>query len=325
MKFIETKIFTSKQGIEPLASMLMEIGLTDFVIEDPTEITELRNKKNAYDWDYIDENVLAMEGNEPNIVLYLEDNDEGKKTLQKIKLVAMELKGKEAEGFFGDDVSLGRLSVEENTVDDNTWKDNWKEFFKPSKVTDRIVIKPTWEEYKRKADELVIELDPGMAFGTGTHPTTSMCIKFMERYAGQFKSVLDIGCGSGILSIAAALLGAEDVLGIEIDPQAVAIAKENVQCNGLDDKIRIFAGDLTKGVDLKADLVVANLMADMVVLLAEDVHKNLASGGLFVSSGILIDKLEEVKTGIKRAGFAIVDVLEEGEWCAILARIKETR
>ena len=322
MRFIETKIFTSKQGIEPLAGVMMKMGLTDFVIEDPTEITELLNKKNTYDWDYIDENVLAMKDNEPNIVLYLEDTDEGKKTLQKIKSAVMELKNKEMEGFFGEGAALGRLCVEDNIIDDETWKNNWKEFFKPSKVTDRIVIKPTWEEYKDKSGELIIELDPGMAFGTGTHPTTSMCMKLMENYAGQFKSVLDVGCGSGILSIAAVLLGAEDVLGIEIDPRAVDVAKENVRLNGFDDKIRILQGDLTKGADIKADLVVANLMSDLVILLSEDVRKNLAYEGLFVSSGILIEKQIEVKAAIKDAGFEVIDLLEEGEWCAILARLK---
>ena len=320
MKYIETKIFTSKQGIEPLSSMLMKIGLTDFVIEDPTEIAELLNKKNTYDWDYIDESVLAMSENEPNIILYLEDTEEGRKTLQKVKLAAMELKSKEMQRLFGANVSLGRLCVEENIVDDETWKDNWKEFFKPSKVTGRIVIKPTWEEYKNKAGELVIELDPGMAFGTGTHPTTSMCMKFMERYAGQFKSVLDIGCGSGILAIAAAFFGAEEVLGIEIDHQAVIVARENVRHNGFIDKIRVIQGDLTKGVNHRADLIVANLMADLVVLLAEDIQKNLKPEGLFISSGILIEKQAEVKAGIKKAGFEMIDIIEEGEWCAILAR-----
>ena len=322
MKFIETKIYTSEQGFEPLSGVLMKIGLTDFVVEDPADIAELLDKKKSYDWDYIDETVLAMKDNEPNIVLYLEDTDEGRKTLQKVKLAVMELKGKEMEGLFGDGVTLGRLYVEENIIDDETWKNNWKEFFKPSKVTERIVIKPTWEDYKDQSGELVIELDPGMAFGTGTHPTTSMCMKFMEQYAGQFKSVIDVGCGSGVLSVAAVLLGAEDVTGVDIDPQAVLIAKENVRINGFDDRIRILHGDLTKGIDMKADLIVANLMADLIVLLSESVLNNLVPEGLFVSSGILIKKQKEVKAAIKGAGFEVIDLLEEGEWCAFLARLK---
>jgi ribosomal protein L11 methyltransferase len=213
------------------------------------------------------------------------------------------------------------LNVEDKIVDEAAWENKWKEYFKPSKVTERIVIKPTWEEYQHKKGELVIEIDPGMAFGTGTHPTTAMCMKFMERCAGQFKTVLDVGCGSGVLSIAAALLGAEDVLGLDIDPKAITVARENVELNGLCEKIRIDYGDLSKGTDFKADLIAANLMADLVVLLAEGIQKNLPPGGLFISSGILIEKQQEVKAGIKNAGFEIVDIMEEEEWCAILARL----
>jgi ribosomal protein L11 methyltransferase len=147
-----------------------------------------------------------------------------------------------------------------------------------------------------------------------------MCIKFMERYGGQFITVLDIGCGSGVLSIAAALLGAEFVLGVDIDEEAVSAATSNVESNGLSGKVRISRGDLVKGIDLKADMVVANLTADLLCLLAEDVGKNVEQGGLFISSGILIEKQSEVKSAIKEAGFEILDIAEDGEWCAILAR-----
>lgn len=323
MNYIETKIFTSKQGLEPLSSILIEMGITDFVIEDPTELAELLDKKQPYEWDYIGEEVLALGKKETSIILYLEDTEQGNKTLRKIKLAAMELKSKEIEGVFGADVSLGRLYVENQIVNDETWKDNWKEFFKTSKVTNRIVIKPTWEEYKDKKGELVIEIDPGMAFGTGTHPTTSMCMKFLERYAGQFKTVLDIGCGSGILSITAALFGASEVLGVEIDPQAANIARENVELNGFTDRIQIVEGDLTKRIDFKGDIIVANLMADLVMLLSEDAPSSLKEAGLFITSGILVEKLEEVKSVIKTSGFEIIDILEENEWCAILARLKK--
>jgi len=324
MKFIEVKVFTSNQGLEILAGAMMELGLTDFVIDDPTEIADLLKKKNAYDWDYIDESVLKMEGNEPSISIYLENNDDGINILENIKLQVKELEVKAAEGFFGSGISLGRLRVEDSIVDDEAWKDNWKEFFKPTKVTEKIIIKPTWYEYESKEGELVIEIDPGMAFGTGTHPTTSMCMKLLERYEGSTKTVLDVGCGSGILSIAAALLGAEQVLGVEIDTIAVNIAKENVKANNLCDKIKIKEGDLTKHIEEKFDVVVANLMADLVLLVSEDVHKNIAPKGVFIASGILIERQEEVLTGMRRAGFEIIDVIEEREWCAVLARVKKS-
>ena len=283
MKYIEVKILTGDQGIEPLSSVLIGLGVTDLLIDD-------------------------FEGRESSVALYLEDTDDGKKSLLKVISAVME---------------LGKLHIEEKIVDDETWKDIWKEFFKPYKVSERIVIKPTWEEYKDNSGELVIELDPGMAFGTGTHPTTYMCIRLMEQYAGQFKSVLDIGCGSGILSITAALLGAADVLGIDNDDDAVMIAKENIELNGFSDKVKAVCGDLTSGISFKADMIVANLIADLIMLLSEDAHKNLTPGGLFISSGILIEKLEEVKTAVKNAGFEIIDILEEDEWCAILARLRK--
>lgn len=323
MKYIEARIFTSREGLEPLTTMLLQLGISDTVVEDPAELSGLLEKKNAYEWDYIDKEVLALESAEPNVKLYLEDSEEGRKTLQAVKLAAMELKGRELDGEFGPGISLGRLYVEDSLVDDSEWKNSWKTYFKPAKVTDRLVIKPTWEEYRKTGEELVIEIDPGMAFGTGTHPTTSMCMKFMERYAGQFEKVLDVGTGSGILSIAAGLLGAKEVLGVEIDPEAVAIARENIKQNGMEEIIRIEQGDLTKQNGFKANLVVANLMADLVMLLAEDVMKNLEDTGLFISSGILIEKQDGVKASIKQAGFEILDIMEEGEWCAILARLRK--
>ena len=167
----------------------------------------------------------------------------------------------------------------------------------------------------------MIEIDPGAAFGTGKHPTTTMCIKALEKYIRTGEStVLDVGCGSGILSIAAVLLGARDVLGIDIDPLAVIVSKENAAFNKLEDRISIVEGDLTKGVDYKADIVVANLMADLVVILAKDVRRHLNPGGLYVSSGILAEKKEEVAARIRGAGFEIVEIYEEDEWVCIVAR-----
>ena len=148
------------------------------------------------------------------------------------------------------------------------------------------MIKPTWEEYERKGDELVIEIDPGMAFGTGTHPTTSLCVKLLERYIEPEKDViLDVGCGSGILAITSALLGAKGVLAVDIDPIAVSVSKENVELNHLSSKVRVLEGDLTKGLKEKADIVVANLMADLVIILSKDVPAHLKGKNIYISSG----------------------------------------
>lgn len=323
MNYIETKIYTSKSGIEHVLNTLSEIGIDDAVIEDPTDVEELMEKKHSYDWDYVDPSVMEQSKEEPTIIIYMDDSEEGKEKLNLVKDAIQRLKESMSKGQFGAGNSFGRMEVEDKVVRDEDWKDNWKEFFKPSKITDRIVVKPTWETYEKQSeDELIIEIDPGMAFGTGTHETTTLCIKLLEKYAEKDDAILDVGCGSGILSIAAALLGMKNIFGVDIDPVAVDVSKENVELNGFSDVINIQYGDLTKGIDYKADIVVANLMADLVMMLSCDVAKHLKGKGIFISSGILVEKKEKVSKSIEENGFKIIEVLEQGDWCAIAAKLK---
>lgn len=323
MNYIETKIYTSKSGIEHVLNTLSEIGIDDAVIEDPTDVEELMEKKHSYDWDYVDPSVMEQSKEEPTIIIYMDDSEEGKEKLNLVKDAIQRLKEGMSKGKFGAENSFGRMEVEDKVVRDEDWKDNWKEFFKPSKITDRIVVKPTWETYEKQSeDELIIEIDPGMAFGTGTHETTTLCIKLLEKYAEKDDAILDVGCGSGILSIAAALLGMKNIFGVDIDPVAVDVSKENVELNGFSDLINIQYGDLTKGIDYKADVVVANLMADLVMMLSCDVAKHLKGKGIFISSGILVEKKEKVSKSIEENGFKIIEVLEQGDWCAIAAKLK---
>ncbi len=319
MKYIELKIHASRQGVEAVSELLMRNGITAISVDDPADLEDILQKKNEYGWDYIDDEVKDRPDREPVVKVYLEDSEEGRRQLQSLKEKIMNLKSLEMEGRFGWDVDFGRLYAESQVVDDEDWKDKWKENFHPSKITETIVVKPSWEGYEPAEGEKIIEIDPGMAFGTGTHETTRLCMQLMERYR-EGARLLDVGCGSGILSIGGALLGFEDVLGVEIDPDAVKVAKENVRSNGFDGAIRVIEGDLTEGVDFTADMVVANLMADLVVRLAEDCKKHLKEGGIFISSGILTEKEDEVAKAIKDAGFTIIQIAEEGEWCAIAAK-----
>ena len=323
MKYIEFKVHASRQGIEQVTAMYLRMGIDQVSIDDPADMEDILNKKNEYGWDYVDDDLKKGLDREPTISIYFEDTEENREKIQQLKLQVMMLKSKELEGLFGWDVDFGRLYAEDIIVDDADWKDKWKEYFKPVRITDRLVVKPTWEEYEPNDGEKVIQIDPGMAFGTGTHETTSLCLKLMEKYLGdepQDKEVLDVGCGSGILSIAAALLGCRSVTGVEIDEDAVRVAEENVELNGIGDRVEILQGDLTEGIESKADIIVANLMADLVMTLSKSAKEHLKDGGIFISSGILLEKKGIVSDAVKKAGFEIIEIAEDGEWCAIAAR-----
>ena len=326
MKYLELVIHTNRAGLEPLEACLMEMGLNDMVVNDPMDLQDLMNKKHDYDWDYIGDEVLEMADTEPTITLYFDGDETGNgyALAQEVDLKVDELRQAMMNGEYGEDADFGPLTVTTTLHDDSEWKDNWKEYFKPSRVSEKILVCPTWEEYELSDEETaqevkILKIDPGMAFGTGTHETTSLCMKAMEKYMKKGASVLDVGCGSGILSIAADLLGAGDVLGIEIDPVAVDVSRENLELNACKESVRVIEGDLTKGVDYEADIVVANLMADLVMMLTPDVRRHMKEGAKYISSGIIDEKLEEVKNAVIASGFNIDEVMTDGMWCAIVA------
>lgn len=317
MNYYEIKIFTSSDGIEPVSSLLTMLGHEMFMIEDSSTVEELLEKKNSYDWDYVDEAVIAQKEEEPRITLYLEPDENAEAYIKAICSAVDMLREQDSERRFG------RLCVESSYESDEEWKDKWKEYFKTSNITDNMIIKPTWEEYQPAENEMVIEIDPGMAFGTGTHATTRMCVKLLEKYIdSENDRVLDLGCGSGILSIAAALLGSKHVYGVDIDPNAVTASTENVEMNNLSDVIEISYGDVIEGLGMKADIIAANLMADLIKMLSPDIAKHLEGRKIFISSGILEEKLDEVRESIIKSGFDILEVLHEDEWCAVAARLK---
>ena len=326
MKYLELVIHTTKEGLEPVEACLMEMGFTDMVVNDPGDIQDLMNKKHDYDWDYIGDEVLKMADEEPTVTMYFdgEETGNGYALCQEVDMAIEGLRQAMMDGVYGEDADFGPLIVTTSLHDDSEWKDNWKEYFKPQQVSERIIVCPTWEEYElseedKAAGKKILRIDPGMAFGTGTHETTSLCLKAMEKYMAPGASVLDVGCGSGILSIAADLLGAGDVLGIEIDPVAVEVSRENLELNGCGENVRVIEGDLTKGVDYKADVVVANLMADLVEMLSPDVRRHMKPGARYISSGIIDEKLEEVAQAIRDCGFEIEEIKEDGMWRAIVA------
>ncbi len=307
MNYIQVDIEIEAEEIEPVTGLLLTLGITDTVVEDPKDLERLLNKEVEYEWDYIAPEVLERKDKKPKITFYLEDGAENEK-------IAYETAGK-IKAFF----PLSSVNV--TVQNDDQWKDKWKEFFKPTKVAENIWVKPTWETYTPKEGELVIEIDPGMAFGTGTHETTSLCIKLMEKYLKPEDKLLDVGCGSGILAIGGALLGAKEILGVDIDPEAVKVSGENIILNKCQDKVNIKQGNLVDGIDFEADVIVANLMADLVIVLSEHVAKHLKPGGIYISSGILTEKEALVSAAIESCGFEIIEIREDDMWCAIAAKL----
>ena len=318
MKYKELIIKAKRNESETVQAVLLEAGFDSMQIDDPMDAVDITEHQDLYKYDYINEEISqkaseAEAGTDGvTITLYFADDEEGQSRLA------------EAEKLLSG--MLGVSFRTEVTGDDSEWLYKWQEHFKPSKVGERIVVKPGWEDYETAEGELVIEMDPGMAFGSGLHETTSMCIKALEKDLGGAYDpsrypikVLDVGTGTGILAMAAVLLGADEALGIDIDDEAVRVANENIAKNGLEGRISIQRGNLMDGIDYDPDIIVANLMADLVVMLSPAAAAQLRPGGLYITSGILDIKEEIVKKAIEDAGFDIIEVLADGEWRAIAA------
>lgn len=318
MKYIEVKIKTSKSGIDPVLAALMNIGINDAMIDDPDEILAMIASPGPSEW-YDESQIPDLSMIEPAVTVFFADDEEGRSKSNDVRKAIEELAKSVAEGRYGAEADLGELSVSAKVEDDVLWRDKWKEYFKPTKLSNIIVVKPTWCEYEPNEEDIVIEIDPGMAFGTGTHETTMLCIRMIEKYMHGGYKVLDVGSGSGILSIAAAKLGASDVLGIDIDEDAVRVSNENYELNKVSDRAKAIVGDLTAGVDYKANIVVANLLADIVMRLSKDAKRHLGEKGIFITSGILTEKSEAVEKCMIECGFEIVEKAILGEWCSIVA------
>ena len=313
MKWTEVLIKVDPQAVEAVTDILYGLGAQGVAIDEPVDVQKLREDE-LY-WDYIDEKLLENDTEETKIMAYF--SEEETNLPEKIAVIREKIRNLTEFGL-----SIGSGTVELSNVNQEDWESAWKQYFKPVHVTDRIVVKPEWEEYSPQEGEIVIEIDPGMAFGTGTHETTSMCINQIEKNLKAGDRVIDIGSGSGILSMASVLLGAEKATGVDLDPVAVRVALENVELNNLQDKIDILHGNLTDVIREKADIVVANIMADIILILLEDVREFIKDDGLFISSGIIQEKRAAVEARLLEKNFSIVEVETKGEWCAITAQKK---
>ncbi|MBV1820703.1 50S ribosomal protein L11 methyltransferase [Bacteroidales bacterium MSK.15.36] len=307
--WIELTIVTSSQAVEIVSAILYNTDVQGIAIEDSKDVEF--QKKNKGDWDYFDETLLNIKEGAVIKAYYREDE----KFPKYLKYIEDSVENLEQFGF-----DKGEGLVTASKVNEEDWENNWKKYYKPAKVGEKIVIKPIWEEYQNSSEDIVLELDPGMAFGTGTHETTRMCIESLEKYVKEEDVVFDIGTGSGILAIAAAKLNAKKVIGVDLDEVAVDSAKKNVAINELNN-IEIIHGDLMEVVKGKANIIVANIIADIIILLSKGVKKFLEKGGHFISSGIIKERKEEVVDALKENGFKIKEVKEQGEWVCVVASL----
>lgn len=309
-KWMEVKVITKSDALEPVTAMFYDYNITGVSIEDPNDI--LDREQGPLTWDFADINIFEY-GSEAAVVKgYFSDIKNIDNIIEHFNKKLMELKK------IGFDIGEGKIIV--NKVYEEDWANNWKQYYKPTKIGHNIVIKPVWEKYDNEPADIVITLNPGMAFGTGTHETTRMCVEALENHVDKDSVVFDIGTGSGILAITAAKLHAKSVIGVDLDPVAVDSAKENVQLNNLNN-IEIVYGNLMDVIKGKANIIVANILAEIIILLSDDIKKFLLPGGYFITSGIIKDKKQQVIDKLNENGLEIINVEVLGEWVCIVAKV----
>lgn len=309
MKWSEISILTTNEAIEPISNILHESGASGVVIEDPAELVKEREDMFGEIYqlnpdDYPTDGVMVK--------AYLPVNSFLGETVDEIKQGITNL--------VTYDIDIGENKVEISEVNEEEWATAWKKYYHPVKISDKFTIVPTWEDYTPvHSDELIIELDPGMAFGTGTHPTTVMCIQALERIVKEHDSVIDVGTGSGVLSIASALLAADQVRAYDLDEVAVRSARLNVKLNKVQEKVSVDANNLLNGVTGQADVIVANILAEIILRFTEDAYELVKPGGYFITSGIIQPKKQEVRDSLEAAGFHIEEIMVMEDWVAIIA------
>lgn len=303
----QVDIFTTTQGLEPLGAALMEIGHPSFAITDAADFESFL-AGNSGRWDYVDDSLMALREAESKVTVYLPDNQQGSDGLVAIREMLARLKSLDADGEWG------RLACELSGVQEEDWATAWKKYYKPVEIGSRLVICPSWEDYDNREGRAVMRLDPGMAFGTGTHETTRLCLECLEDTVTGGESVLDVGCGSGILSIGALLLGAKSAVGVDIDEIAVRVAGENAALNGVENAARFFCGDLADKITGQYDVICANIVADVILRFAPQISGLLRKGGSLLVSGIIEAREEEVGAALTGLGFQLAGRLESGGW-----------
>ncbi len=324
MDWIEITITTTSQGIEAVCGNLYQLGITGLQIEDEADFKDFLENNHQF-WDYVDDDLIKEKQKDTCVKAYVSNNASGNEMLLAIRQAMEALKTYDKSGEFGSlEISLGNLSEED-------WANNWKKYFHPMNVGNKILIKPEWEELKEPTDRMVFNINPGMTFGTGSHYTTQLCIEELENYIDESKTVLDLGCGSGILSIISLMLGAKSALAVDIDPNCMDIAYQNAKRNNVDiNNYEVISGNILEDENIskyikknKYNVVLANIVADVIIAALPLVKDVISEDGVFISSGIIEDRIDDVKSALADNNFEILKINRRKDWASIVAVLKE--
>ena len=317
MKWLELKLDTSPAGLDPVSQLLEEQGITGLVIDDEGDFRDFLEHNHQY-WDYVDEELMQEKQGLCRITFYLSDDPEGYHRLAQVRMALSQLKAAHPE--------YAPLLLTMNDLEDADWENNWKQFYKPMEIGERLIVVPEWEQANTQG-RIPLILNPGLTFGTGSHATTRLCLTALEKHVRGGETVLDLGCGSGILSIAALLLGADRAVACDIDEKCMDVAYENAALNGVGrDRYTVRWGDVVTDRALRRelggpyDVVVANIVADVIKALASTVRPLVREGGIFLCSGIIDDRAEEVAQCLRDNGWTIAETRSSEGWFSYLCR-----
>lgn len=317
--FIQIDIYTSSQAIDGITGALTEYGITGFIIQDSADFEDFLADKNA-NWDYVDDELMGLKNVEPHITLYVHENAQGAETLAAIRGLIDGYKANNSDGYYGN-IRLTLANVKEED-----WANNWKKYYKPFRVGKSLIIKPSWEDVEPKDGDRILEIDPASTFGTGQHYTTKMVMETLEEVVSGGERVLDLGCGSGILSIAALLLGAKAVTVCDIFENAVKTASENIEKNGFT-SFAAYCGNIIEDKALRErigggfGIICANIVADVIIAMSPLFEGFLGDGGKLIVSGIIDERADEVQAALSENGWKVVSAKNEEGWnCVLLER-----
>lgn len=317
MEWIELSVFTSSEGVDILCGCLLGMGVNGFVVKDSKDFEEFLENKTG-NWDYLDDDLMGLKDCETCVTVYLPDNAQGAENFAAIKAELERLRAEDTEKAFG------RLEYEFTNVNEEDWANNWKQYFKPLTVGEKLLIKPSWEDVSPDEKRMILEIDPASSFGTGQHHTTQLCLELLEKYITDGDRVLDLGCGSGILSIGAILLGAEECTAVDIDANSVKIAAENAEKNNIpSEKYAAYCGnvidddELVKKIGGGYRIITANIVTDVLIAMRELFGKFLTDDGILIMSGIITERKDEVITAVKECGFTVLAEAEKEGWAAV--------